>query len=392
MYLPEGLLDRLTFTDPPLAPGAIRGAIQFSDEMFRQTHILKKQHILLNDGMLSRNIINWNRGVRELVLSIGLFTRRGKYVPGVKSYEYLLTDRSVKWKLHKLNDRYLRRSLERRHGKVCGNLNDVEKWLKGQLDRVRFDWGRLVEAKNMAHQDYIRSTRRGGRNRKSKRKLWQQYVLAEGIFQQIEDRQYWFLKDDFAGRIHTPITSLPKVARQFLLGPSGKPLVEIDIACSQPLFAAIVSRESGYLCPQYLKDCESGVLYNVILNEINDAEITTRKQAKTAMFRYLYRDCHSTPEPIDKFIAKKYPELNDFVRKEKCTDIDGNTRLAQLMQQLESRLVIWEVCGNLMSAHPAQFALTVHDSLMVEQSLAETVVKLLKSSFSALDVHPTLSF
>lgn len=64
-------------------------------------------------------------------------------------------------------------------------------------------------------------------------------IVREQCIRMAERDRY--ITADAYGRVHTPITSLPKALRQ-CLSIAGRPLVGIDIANSQPLFAGVVAR------------------------------------------------------------------------------------------------------------------------------------------------------
>lgn len=338
------------------------------DEMYHQKYILKKESIRLKKKILQENIINWSRGVKNWSTSSGMFVRQGGYKPGEHSYTYDFSKQAARlnWQCQKITDKILYRSMKRRQDKMTAKLTGIEVWLKNNIDRIGIDWQAFREDMNMARRDYLQSIKTGGLNRKAKRKRWKQFVLAEGTFRELEAGQYWFFHDEFAGRIHSPITSLPTIARKYLRGPSGSPLVELDVGCSQPLFVAIAAKEAGFHCPEYLKECEDGTLYDTILAESGDPDIKTRKHAKQAMFRYLYRAGQCKPTPVNMFIEKKYPTFDTFVKMEKSAK-SGNKDLAKKMQRLESNLVIQNLCQRIMKSDPSAFVATIHDSILVEK-------------------------
>lgn len=388
LYVPDGFISKLDASNPPLSAGSRRGVLQFMDEMHHQKKILKKEVVRLKKSILQENIINWNRGVQEWVVNSGLFVRSGGYKPGERAYTYDFTRRASKlnWKCEKVTDHLIYRSTKRRQHKMEERLTGIEQWLKNNIDRLRIDWKPFYEDMDLARSNYLQSVKAGGRNRKSKRKTWRQYVLAEGVLRQLDDGQYWFFHDTFAGRIHSPITSLPKVARQYLRGPSGNPLVELDVGCSQPLFAAIAAKEAGYPCPEYQAECEAGTLYETILAEIDDDKIRTRADAKRSMFRYLYRAGRYGSISIDAFIQKKYPMLHTFVKMEKESSATGHVKLAQKMQRLESDLVIQGLCNRIRKHDPEAFVVTIHDSLLVEMVPSDLFLGWFKESFDLLGV------
>lgn len=389
LYVPEGFISKLEASDSPLPAGTRRGVLQFMDEMFRQKNILEKEEVRLKASILQENIINWNRGVQEWVVESGLFIRKGGYKPGHHAYTYDFTRHGARldWKCEKVSDPIIYRSMKKRQRKMVEKLTGLELWLKNNIDRIIIDWKAFYQGMDMAERRLLRSVKIGSPDSETEGAEWQKYVLAKEAFRQIEDGQYWFFHDEFAHRVHSPITNLPKVARQYLCGPSGSPLVELDVGCSQPLFAAAVAKKAGFHCPEYQAECEAGTLYDTILAEIEDDKIKTRDDAKTAMFQYLYRAGYCDPLPIDQFIEQKYPTLHSFVKMEKDGGSDGNIQLAQKMQRLESDLVIQGLCNRVREFDPTIFVATIHDSLLVEPVHADLIQGWFTEAFQALGVR-----
>jgi len=370
-----------------LSPNLWRGVVQFMDEMYRQKYILKKESIRLKKKILQENIINWSRGVKNWSTSSGMFVRKGGYKPGEHSYTYDFSKQAAKlnWQCQKISDKILYRSMKRRQDKMTAKLTVIELWLKNNIDRIGIDWQTFREDMDRTRRDYLQSIKTGGLNRKAKRKRWKQFVLAEWTFKQLKAGQYWFYHDEFAGRVHSPITSLPTIARKYLRGPSGNPLVELDVGCSQPLFVAVAAKEAGFHCPEYQAECEAGTLYDTILAESGDPDIKTRKDAKRAMFRYLYRAGRYGSTSIDAFIQKKYPTFNTFVKLEKSAK-SGNITLAKKMQRLESDLVIQNLCQRILKFDPSAFVVTIHDSLLVEKVPSDLFQGWFTEAFDSLGV------
>src|SRR5262249_39191973 len=103
----------------------------------------------------------------------------------------------------------------------------VHHWLGSKFDRLTID---------LAGAEKIIATLK---RRKGKVGPYRQGL--RGHCERIASKDFWLYTDPY-GRVHTPITSLKRELRSCLLV-NGKPLVDIDLKCSQPLLLGVFARK-----------------------------------------------------------------------------------------------------------------------------------------------------
>jgi len=214
-------------------------------------------------------------------------------------------------------------------------------------------------------------------------------------------RQKRFKPDDY-GRIHTNVTNLKRELRPTLHFGNSEPLVELDISCSQPtLVHALMPLQAQDAddSQEYLKLCRSGDLYTVLAGDMYSALVGDMKRnaEKQAFFHFLYswpvttegrqRRAHNDPikeekrlqrDAIGKALAAQFPTVSNHIQSTKQQE--GHKGFSHKMQRLESQLIIDGVCGRLMRDDPSISVLTIHDSLLMEESNVERVQEAFEQS------------
>lgn len=221
---------------------------------------------------------------------------------------------------------------------------------------------------------------------------WQVFIKHRERFPEL-----FFTVDEFAGRVHTPVSGMNKELRPQLLL-RGEHVVSFDVSQMQPtLLANILTDNIG--TNEFSEAIYSGVDVYVMLQQ--KAGLQTRDQAKKLFFRITFG------RPSDDFAryfkdAKFIEWVNwyktvDEPRKETRKEINHNN-LAWLLQTYEVRVMseIWQKL-----AHNAIPFLTVHDEIICRQSdsiIAEALIndvlskhfnkfKLNKSFFEAKELE-----
>ncbi len=192
--------------------------------------------------------------------------------------------------------------------------------------------------------------------------------------QAIIAKAFYFKQDNFSGRIHTNLTNLKKVARGLLRINNGtETLWEVDIANSQPLFAAFASRAKGFNDEGFISLCEQGALYEAL----GDSWGVSRAEAKaeTLLFFYAKNGYHSKKKTA---FEKMFPTFSKFMHQCK---VAKHQRFAELAQREERKLIIDAVVPEIIRRCPGAFLATVHDSLLVQERHVEIVRDVLTAQF-----------
>lgn len=225
----------------------------------------------------------------------------------------------------------------------------------------------------------------------------------------------YFLKvDSTAGRVHTNISNMAKVLRPFLKF-RGRPLIEIDIANSQPfifnaLIDSFVSRteiEKSSLhhtnnilktetqqnlqfhiphpnpyVPQnktdnaiYKEITSNGVFYESLMKSVWKG--TSRDEAKLLFFKLLFSRNHREYLKQEKdYFAHSFPTVYEAINYFKQ---DDHTFLAISLQRAESDIMINQVATQL--AAKDVFLLTIHDSILTTIEFLPLVESIIKNTF-----------
>jgi hypothetical protein len=257
----------------------------------------------------------------------------------------------------------------------------------------------------------------------------------------------WYHQDDY-GRVHTNLTNLKSDLRQFLRV-DGSPLVNLDIANSQPMFLGLLlnassslknplGSEDGVVNPekrkllelldpyctltrsrptptppppplrshlinidqvvmeQYLECVFQGKLYETLGACVG----LTRKQAKGGVLHALYcdtrkwrrrrKDLEKTyPETALTFEAfdKLFPGLMEAVDAWKSEDY---TRLSKAMQRLEAYVMYQIICDRIRRESSDTWLATIHDSILCHPRDAEYVRSVMVEEFAGIGARPTI--
>ena len=209
------------------------------------------------------------------------------------------------------------------------------------------------------------------------------------------------------GRLFTTFSNLCKVVRKELRTVDGERLIEVDVSCCQPLllwhlaFRASGSPCADTFCPQYRTLCETGQLYDSLL-ELCQAESqkppkpdrpvvnwpSDKGELKEAFLSTLFTYKRSMQRSaVYKVFARAFPEIARYLIASKKKNY---RQTSWDCQKLESQLVIDGACTSVLTNYPEAVLLTVHDAVLVPQTLVGVVVSAILEEFRSIGVTPTL--
>lgn len=193
----------------------------------------------------------------------------------------------------------------------------------------------------------------------------------------VENGEINFNIDHKNNRVYSFITNLPSLLRPFLRY-KGNPLVSLDITSSQPLFLYKVllsyagkNKALQAELKKYKELLESGNLYEYIGEK---AGVTNRNEIKTKFFSDFLFCKNTTQTPFTKVVATIFPELTKAVRTIKKNDYK---MLANLLTKVESKTMITKVVRRINNEIPDSFCLTIHDSILTENSTVDEVYNIM---------------
>ena len=373
-----------------------------------------------------RDIMTCKDKYRELLNSLeksGAIRCDHHYVVGRKSFTYRLGDLfSHEYETYVFNNPRLVASLTRQREKERAELTPLHLWLRDKLPQLDIDdmaAMRHLAGNPSAHQFALQ-------------------VVA------VKDKSPIRYDRDPYGRVHTVLTNMPSDLRQYLRL-DNSPLVNLDIANSQPMFLGLVLHEpfalknpmgeekvaidpekrkllellDPYYIPnqpqasptplrsriinvdqvviqQYLECVFRGELYETLGACVG----LTREQAKGGVLHALYCDTKKW-EQRGNVLAKEYPEtaltfkayddlfpgLMDAVDMWKEGDY---TRLSKAMQRIEAYVIFQMICERIRSENPDTWLATIHDSILCHPRDAEYVRSVMVEEFAGIGARPTI--
>lgn len=200
----------------------------------------------------------------------------------------------------------------------------------------------------------------------------------------------------------------------------GRPVLEVDVANSQPLLLSILAARTTYeadaqhieqmhdimegagaglaLLPPaspavavsvstrdaeaFRELCESGLLYDELAADCG----IQREQAKKALFRDVLFGKPYVNGKITQAFGRRWPTLLAWIRCMKKTH--GYKSLAMALQRLESVIMLDGVGNRVLQKLPSVPFLTIHDSAMLMADHASDVRTIMLDEFSRWGVRP----
>jgi hypothetical protein len=324
-------------------------------------------------------------------------------VIGKKCYGYKLTDPYTSTVRVECEDDRLNRLIRDWEARERNRWRPVHHWLLRHFDRLEFDAGRAAAI--------VAAMVPGPRSRLTPK---QYRCQAEDRILLLAERDYRLSVCDY-GRVHTNFTSLNKPLR-CCLSVDGKPLVGVDVSCCQPLLAGALARryyrprgkdrmrtveydgEGDPYCLRALREfedhdgvpadvrefiglCERGELYQALAGTGGD-----RARAKQDFLTFLMGRRHYRG-PVISASRSRFPSvarmLDDLKSKE-------HARVAWLLQNLESTLVISRACERLMRQSSDLPVYTLHDGVYTVPEGVRFVRRALRGVFRDIGLNPKL--
>ena len=347
-YLPEGL-------DWSKVPKALVGGVRYLLHLLYINRVIRRiettDHVNLNARTFKR--IVWNGdAVRYWAVKAGLVQCDNYYEKGKKSLGYRLCPELAQrtWRLTRRSNRAIVRNLR----KTEGERSPVVRWLTKNLSRIE-----AVIPDGLPWMDEL-------------------------ALQAVNDGCVAFNpEDEFGRRYHSNLTNLRSDLRRHLRV-DGRPLVQIDIANSQPLFQAVVAERLGVVCPAYKWVCEEGQLYDFLGEKTG----LTRKRTKQQMMSSVFFGKNDSRSRTKRAFRKRFPEVAALLDEIKA---DDHAELARLLQRAESDFVVRTVCERLRRERPGMFVATIHDSIVTNsREDAATILETMREEFVKLGIEPKL--
>lgn len=225
------------------------------------------------------------------------------------------------------------------------------------------------------------------------------------------------------GRLHTNATAISRLGRQHLRISTDEPLVNLDIANSQPLILGAVLGDLADPSEvrRWTAICEAGQAYECMLESVHALKLGTykvrtpervtqlgndkivrlarswaetpaewgRKQIKKNFLVMLFGGVDQTRQsPVYKAFAGEFPSMAAAILQIKSK---GYQSLARRCQRLESDILIRSVGARLMGTLSDRPAATIYDSWLVAESDGGIVRDAITAEFTERGMTPCIA-
>ena len=195
----------------------------------------------------------------------------------------------------------------------------------------------------------------------------------------INDKHIFYHFDNY-GRMHTNFTILKSFIRKNCLFINDEITREIDISNSQPLFLAKLIQDSNsnivdsdeFELFKYLTI--NGIYYNYVMDHLGTKD---RGMVKELTYKVLFGR-NGANSKADKFFSKLFPTIHNFIKVYKKDNGDYKI-LAYELQKSESNLIFNKIIRQVMNLYPEISLVTVHDSIIVQDSYYDSVLAIFKT-------------
>jgi hypothetical protein len=175
-------------------------------------------------------------------------------------------------------------------------------------------------------------------------------------------------RDTFGRRVHH------KMIYDYKKNFKGQGFTTIDANCSQPRLLYFIMKEKGIYDKTYYDIFENGLdFYNFIIKNLG---LTTREEAKELFMFWINADGYVP----NKDIHKLFPNTSNFIKSLKTRNYKD---AASYLQRQEAKIWIDDLLENI----PVDFALPIHDSLLVRTVDANDVLLYCKSKYPQIEMN-----
>lgn len=229
------------------------------------------------------------------------------------------------------------------------------------------------------------------------------YIAYKYPLLQMKDGLYYYKRNLTNFRIDTNLTNLGKVFKEFII--DADDLIQIDISNSQPFFISCIFKairdgnrkytkyftEEGrkrirdinrFEFDKFTLEAANGKFYECLMKL---AKIDSRDDAKDAAYAVMFSK-NNTNERMKKIFKSSFPTISDAIEFLKnfhieiSTNKDGHARFAILLQRVEAKIFIDNICRQLTDRGIGVY--TIHDSVLVKKVFADDVQSIIQSVFT----------
>lgn len=349
-----------------------------------------------------RNIVPHAELYLKLLINLGIVERRNNARPNQSS------------NLYRISDQYYSKN----QGLPLTEMALLQRIRKQQSKMVKYNSRRYLNQNKLIRQttvlpevfDHI-STIQDIRK----------YNYAISAVYRIMNKKFYYTVDDTSHRYHSNITILPKKIRKYIRI-NDKPLVNIDTKNCQPYLLACIFNNPAIAIPfakgknlasllkyfkvnktedviRFIDLTSKGTIYEFLEKEftIRGLKGYDRDKVKKTFLTILFDRNYNTSKVKSIFI-ELFPEVHKLL----CVlrgNLSGDkftkySRLAILLQSIESHIILERVLNRIYTENPNIIAITIHDSIMtsIYFNHIQTVKTIMEEEFTSFcGIKPIIS-
>ncbi|HEY1191863.1 MAG TPA: hypothetical protein VGE74_29800 [Gemmata sp.] len=201
------------------------------------------------------------------------------------------------------------------------------------------------------------------------------------------DGETYFVPDPM-GRLHHPLTTVPKEHRTHIRVDGHADLVAVDVSCCQPALAGVVicddlvgpPDELGGAVERWLRDCRDGALYERLMDrvEADTGARPERQVVKQRLLAVMYGQFAHTGTAVGKAVDALYPGLRGEFGRRRAVTRGG---FARQLQRRESEIMIQGAAREYIALYPDEVCVTIHDCLLVRERMAEIATGIVRAAW-----------
>ncbi len=383
-------------------------------------------------------------GILEWMVTAGIIIPDGSWQTGVVAQGYRFTDYFLDldytWKTvtcETLLKKDFSDCFDNKYHFQPAVVKKLKKWFDGKKLKINSkDAYKIIDARKDA--DIVAAKRNVEKLRQARIRA----MLDKMKIENFEKGDFHLSQDGFGYRVHTALTQLPKEFRS-LVTYDGKPMVEVDLSCSQLFFSCFLlnyrhwrtakfktykeftkelwnnvsilsnsnssvysntimcisslemSHGQGLQRHEFLKKCCEGLLYESVVDRLDENNFPAgwdyqrkRKHVKKLLLDQLFAN-PANPEhkglycaankPILDAFTALYPEVMHVYLQIKQCYFKD---LCRLLQRTESIAMIGFVCKRLQKEYPQIPLFTLHDCLITTADNEDIIMKVMQEEIT----------
>lgn len=205
------------------------------------------------------------------------------------------------------------------------------------------------------------------------------YNFRREAVRRIADKRFWFWTGRKSKRAFHNLTNLPRDLRQFL-SIDGKPLAQVDIACSQVAFLHVTLKDAGVIPEHELRDMEALLTSNTFYEAIAPPGVP-RNRAKDRFYKEVLFAKRARTTKLTRIFDERFPCYSMEIARMRERESEGAPSRAATLQTAEAGVVFPAVRRFTILTNGDVPVLTLHDSLITVPGYLELAKAALEAEF-----------